>query len=114
MGYEAKKTEHSGAKHGNGAYWGYGGTPRRNPTASGARTPSARSAAPSPTPPLKNQQVSVGNQKRRLKEKARACMWFPYGNQGSYTAPGAGWGVTLLPMPKASLFSLLGYRPVTR
>ena len=22
MGYEAKKTEHSGAKHGNGAYWG--------------------------------------------------------------------------------------------
>ena len=23
MGYEAKKTEHSGAKHGNGAYWGY-------------------------------------------------------------------------------------------
>ena len=23
MGYEAKKTEHCGAKHGNGAYWGY-------------------------------------------------------------------------------------------
>lgn len=23
MGYEAKKTEHSGPKHGNGAYWGY-------------------------------------------------------------------------------------------
>jgi hypothetical protein len=23
MGYEAKKTEHSGAKRGNGAYWGY-------------------------------------------------------------------------------------------
>jgi len=23
MGCEAKKTEHSGAKHGNGAYWGY-------------------------------------------------------------------------------------------
>lgn len=23
MGYEAKKTEHAGAKHGNGAYWGY-------------------------------------------------------------------------------------------
>jgi hypothetical protein len=23
MGYEANKTEHSGAKHGNGAYWGY-------------------------------------------------------------------------------------------
>ena len=22
MGYQAKKTEHSGAKHGNGAYWG--------------------------------------------------------------------------------------------
>ncbi len=22
MGYEAKKTEHAGAKHGNGAYWG--------------------------------------------------------------------------------------------
>ncbi|MEO8663436.1 MAG: hypothetical protein ABI693_33580 [Bryobacteraceae bacterium] len=22
MGYEAKKTEHCGAKHGNGAYWG--------------------------------------------------------------------------------------------
>jgi hypothetical protein len=22
MGYEAKKTEHSGAKHGEGAYWG--------------------------------------------------------------------------------------------
>ena len=22
MAYEAKKTEHSGAKHGNGAYWG--------------------------------------------------------------------------------------------
>lgn len=22
MGYEAKKTEHSGAKHGSGAYWG--------------------------------------------------------------------------------------------
>ena len=22
MGYEAKKTEHSGAKHGRGAYWG--------------------------------------------------------------------------------------------
>ena len=21
MGYEAKKTEHAGAKHGNGAYW---------------------------------------------------------------------------------------------
>lgn len=23
MGYEAKKTEHSGPKRGNGAYWGY-------------------------------------------------------------------------------------------
>lgn len=23
MGYEAKKTEHCGPKHGNGAYWGY-------------------------------------------------------------------------------------------
>jgi hypothetical protein len=23
MGFEAKKTEHSGPKHGNGAYWGY-------------------------------------------------------------------------------------------
>ena len=23
MGYEAKKTEHAGAKHGNGAYWGW-------------------------------------------------------------------------------------------
>ncbi len=23
MGFEAKKTEHAGAKHGNGAYWGY-------------------------------------------------------------------------------------------
>jgi hypothetical protein len=23
MGYEAKKTEHAGPKHGNGAYWGY-------------------------------------------------------------------------------------------
>ena len=23
MGYEAKKTEHSGSKRGNGAYWGY-------------------------------------------------------------------------------------------
>jgi hypothetical protein len=23
MGYEAKKTERPGAKHGNGAYWGY-------------------------------------------------------------------------------------------
>lgn len=23
MGFEAKKTEHCGAKHGNGAYWGY-------------------------------------------------------------------------------------------
>jgi DNA-binding TFAR19-related protein (PDSD5 family) len=22
MGYQAKKTEHTGAKHGNGAYWG--------------------------------------------------------------------------------------------
>jgi hypothetical protein len=22
MGYQAKKTEHAGAKHGNGAYWG--------------------------------------------------------------------------------------------
>jgi hypothetical protein len=22
MGYEATKTEHAGAKHGNGAYWG--------------------------------------------------------------------------------------------
>jgi hypothetical protein len=22
MGYEAKKTEHAGAKHGSGAYWG--------------------------------------------------------------------------------------------
>ena len=22
MGYKAKKTEHTGAKHGNGAYWG--------------------------------------------------------------------------------------------
>jgi len=22
MGYEAKKTEHAGAKHGDGAYWG--------------------------------------------------------------------------------------------
>jgi hypothetical protein len=22
MGYHAKKTEHAGAKHGNGAYWG--------------------------------------------------------------------------------------------
>jgi hypothetical protein len=22
MGYKARKTEHSGAKHGNGAYWG--------------------------------------------------------------------------------------------
>ena len=22
MGYEAKKTEHAGAKHGTGAYWG--------------------------------------------------------------------------------------------
>jgi len=22
MGYEAKKTEHAGAKHGKGAYWG--------------------------------------------------------------------------------------------
>ena len=22
MGFEAKKTEHCGAKHGNGAYWG--------------------------------------------------------------------------------------------
>lgn len=22
MAYEAKKTEHAGAKHGNGAYWG--------------------------------------------------------------------------------------------
>ena len=25
MGYEAKKTEHSGPKRGNGAYWGYWG-----------------------------------------------------------------------------------------
>ena len=23
MGYEARKTEHSGPKRGNGAYWGY-------------------------------------------------------------------------------------------
>jgi hypothetical protein len=23
MGYEAKKTEHCGAKHGNGAYWSH-------------------------------------------------------------------------------------------
>jgi hypothetical protein len=23
MGFEAKKTEHSGPKRGNGAYWGY-------------------------------------------------------------------------------------------
>jgi hypothetical protein len=23
MGYEAKKTQHSGPKRGNGAYWGY-------------------------------------------------------------------------------------------
>lgn len=23
MGYEAVKTEHSGAEHGNGAYWGH-------------------------------------------------------------------------------------------
>ena len=23
MGYEARKTEHAGPKHGNGAYWGY-------------------------------------------------------------------------------------------
>ena len=23
MGYQAKKTEHSGPKRGNGAYWGY-------------------------------------------------------------------------------------------
>jgi hypothetical protein len=23
MGYEAEKTEHSGSKRGNGAYWGY-------------------------------------------------------------------------------------------
>ncbi|MGA2268862.1 MAG: hypothetical protein ABSH44_10375 [Bryobacteraceae bacterium] len=23
MGYEARKTEHSGTKRGNGAYWGY-------------------------------------------------------------------------------------------
>ena len=47
MGYEAKKTEHSGPKRGNGAYWGYKWEAKKNPTASAAETGNARSAMPS-------------------------------------------------------------------
>jgi len=44
MGYEAKKTEHCGPKHGNGAYWGHKWEARMNPTASAAKTGNAKSA----------------------------------------------------------------------
>jgi hypothetical protein len=48
MGYEAKKTEHSGPKRGNGAYWGYKCQAKKNPIVSGARTLNAKCAT-SPT-----------------------------------------------------------------
>jgi len=44
MGYEAKKTEHSGPKRGNGAYWAISGRLRKKATASAVRTPNAKSA----------------------------------------------------------------------
>jgi hypothetical protein len=51
MGYEAKKTEHSGPERGNGAYWGYKWEAKKE--SNRHSPPSARSAPPPSTLPLK-------------------------------------------------------------
>ena len=79
MGYEAKKTEHSGPKRGNGAYWGYkceakkeSNRIRRENWKREIRDESARAESGFPTAPAAESALGLSEQPNRRPPQIQA------------------------------------------
>jgi hypothetical protein len=71
MGFEAKKTEHSGPKRGNGAYWGYKWEAKKESNRIRRENAKREIRPPESTLPLRIQPVLLSEPKTAAKENGR-------------------------------------------